>query len=251
MGRLEGKSVVITGAGSGIGRAASLIFTKEGAKLLAVDKSDAVDETVKLVRDAGGAAEAMRADAGVEQDVAGFVGKAVSAYGKLDVIWANAGISGGWVPLHDQTRRAVERDPAGQPDRAVPRGEARLAADDEAGARRLDHLHRIGRGPEGQCRRQSLQRQQGRRDQPGADVILRADRHRHSRQRDLPRPDRDRHDAQRPSRRRAKPARKTRSARSIRRSAAASRTKSRRWDCSSPATRPPTSTARHFRSMAA
>jgi NAD(P)-dependent dehydrogenase (short-subunit alcohol dehydrogenase family) len=103
MGRLEGKSVVITGAGSGIGRAASLMFTKEGAKLLAVDKSDGVDETVKLVRAAGGTAEAMKADAGSEQDVAAYVGKAVSAYGKLDVIWANAGISGGWVPLHDQT----------------------------------------------------------------------------------------------------------------------------------------------------
>src|SRR5262245_29879998 len=103
MGRLEGKSVVITGAGSGIGRAASLMFTKEGAKLIAVDKTDAVDETVKLVRAAGGTAEAMKADAGLEQDVAAVVGKAVSAYGKLDVVWANAGISGGSVPLHDQT----------------------------------------------------------------------------------------------------------------------------------------------------
>lgn len=103
MGRLEGKSIIITGAGSGIGRAASLMFTKEGAKLLAVDKTDAVDETVKLVRDAGGIAEALKGDAGSEQDVSGFIGKAVSAYGKLDVIWANAGISGGWVPLHDQT----------------------------------------------------------------------------------------------------------------------------------------------------
>ena len=103
MGRLEGKSIVITGAGSGIGRAASLLFTREGAKLIAVDKTDAVDETVKMVRAAGGTAEAVQADAGSEADVAAFIGKAVSAYGKLDAIWANAGISGGWVPLHDQT----------------------------------------------------------------------------------------------------------------------------------------------------
>ena len=41
MGRLEGKSVIITGAGSGIGRAASLLFTKEGARLIAVDRSEA------------------------------------------------------------------------------------------------------------------------------------------------------------------------------------------------------------------
>jgi len=46
-GRLEGKSVIITGAGSGIGRAASLLFTKEGARLIAVDRSDGVTETVE------------------------------------------------------------------------------------------------------------------------------------------------------------------------------------------------------------
>ena len=49
MGRLEGKSVIITGAGSGIGRAASLLFTKEGAKLIAVDKTEGVKETVEQV----------------------------------------------------------------------------------------------------------------------------------------------------------------------------------------------------------
>ena len=50
MGRLEGKSVIITGAGSGIGRAASLLFTKEGAKLIAVDRTDGVNETVAQVK---------------------------------------------------------------------------------------------------------------------------------------------------------------------------------------------------------
>jgi NAD(P)-dependent dehydrogenase (short-subunit alcohol dehydrogenase family) len=50
MGRLEGKSVIITGAGSGIGRAASLLFTKEGAKLFAVEKTDGVKEPVEPVR---------------------------------------------------------------------------------------------------------------------------------------------------------------------------------------------------------
>jgi len=64
MGRLEGKSVIITGAGSGIGRAASLLFTKEGAKLIAVDRAEGVKETVEQVRKAGGTAEAVMADAG-------------------------------------------------------------------------------------------------------------------------------------------------------------------------------------------
>ncbi|HWW47488.1 MAG TPA: SDR family oxidoreductase [Xanthobacteraceae bacterium] len=103
MGRLEGKSVVITGAGSGIGRAASLMFTKEGAKLIAVDVTDGVKETVELVRKAGGTAEAVIGDAGSESDVADFIAKAVATYGKLDAIWANAGISGGLVPIAEQT----------------------------------------------------------------------------------------------------------------------------------------------------
>src|SRR3954454_15917186 len=103
MGRLEGKSVIITGAGSGIGRAASLLFTKEGAKLIAVDRTEGVKETVELVRKAGGTAEAVMADAGSEQDVMAFIAKAVSAYGRLDAIWANAGVSGGLVPLPEQT----------------------------------------------------------------------------------------------------------------------------------------------------
>ena len=103
MGRLEGKSVIITGAGSGIGRAASLLFTREGAKLIAVDKTDGVKETVEQVRKAGGTAEAVMADAGSEKDVQDFIAKAIATYGKLDVIWANAGISGGLVPIPEQT----------------------------------------------------------------------------------------------------------------------------------------------------
>src|SRR6202453_179201 len=103
MGRLEGKSVIITGAGSGIDRAASLLFTREGARLIAVDRAEGVKETGEQVRQAGGTAEAVLADAGSEKDVMAFIAKAMSAYGRLDAIWANAGISGGLVPLPDQT----------------------------------------------------------------------------------------------------------------------------------------------------
>lgn len=103
MGRLEGKSVIITGAGSGIGRAASLMFTREGAKLIAVDKTDGVKETAEQVKKAGGTVEAVMADAGTESDVKSFIAKAISSYGKLDAIWANAGISGGLVPIAEQT----------------------------------------------------------------------------------------------------------------------------------------------------
>jgi NAD(P)-dependent dehydrogenase (short-subunit alcohol dehydrogenase family) len=103
MGRLEGKSVIITGAASGIGRAAAQLFAREGARLIIVDRSDAVKETATLVSDAGGTVEAVMADAGSEKDVQGFIDKAVTKYGQLDAIWANAGISGGLVPLAEQT----------------------------------------------------------------------------------------------------------------------------------------------------
>jgi NAD(P)-dependent dehydrogenase (short-subunit alcohol dehydrogenase family) len=103
MGRLQDKSVIITGAASGIGRAASLLFTQEGARLIAVDRSEAVHETAELVRAQGGTVQAMVADAGDEDDVKAFIAKAIAAHGKLDAIWANAGVSGGLVPLAEQT----------------------------------------------------------------------------------------------------------------------------------------------------
>jgi NAD(P)-dependent dehydrogenase (short-subunit alcohol dehydrogenase family) len=103
MGRLAGKSVIITGAGSGIGRAAALLFCREGAKLIAVDRTEAVQDTVAEVHQAGGIAEAVLADAGSEPDVIGFIARAVKTHGRLDAIWANAGISGGLVALPDQT----------------------------------------------------------------------------------------------------------------------------------------------------
>jgi NAD(P)-dependent dehydrogenase (short-subunit alcohol dehydrogenase family) len=103
MGRLEGKSVIITGAGSGIGRAASLLFAKEGAKLIVVDRTEGVNETAEQVRKAGGTAQGVTADAGSEKEVVSYIEKALSSYGSLDAIWANAGISGGLVPLAEQT----------------------------------------------------------------------------------------------------------------------------------------------------
>jgi len=103
MNRLQDKSVIITGAGSGIGRAASLLFAKEGAKLIAVDRAESVKATVEKIRKAGGAADAVMADTGSEQDVIAFIDKAMKTHGRLDVIWANAGISGGRLPIAEQT----------------------------------------------------------------------------------------------------------------------------------------------------
>ncbi len=104
MPRLAGKVAVITGAGSGIGRESALKFAREGAKVIAVDKTaDAVTATAEQIRSAGGVADAIAADAGSEAEVAGFVDQAVARHGTLDVIFANAGIAGGWFRTVDLT----------------------------------------------------------------------------------------------------------------------------------------------------
>ena len=102
MGRLSGKTAIITGAGSGIGRASAILFAQEGANLVIADKMDSVNETAKLVAEAGGKAIALVGDAGEEAFVESLIGRAVSEYGGLDVVWANAGISGGWTTFDEQ-----------------------------------------------------------------------------------------------------------------------------------------------------
>ncbi len=104
MARLKGKRAIVTGAGSGIGRASARLFAAEGAAVLVVDKAAAaVEETAAQIRSAGGTAIAVAADAGSEPEVQGFIGRAVAELGGLDVIYANAGVSGGLVPLFEQT----------------------------------------------------------------------------------------------------------------------------------------------------
>ncbi|WP_242130314.1 glucose 1-dehydrogenase [Sphingobium sp. Sx8-8] len=91
---LEGKSVVITGAGSGVGRAASLLFAQHGARLVCVDiNMEWAEETARQVREAGGMAEALRCDVRVYDEVAGAIDRAVAAYGRLDVMYNNAGVA--------------------------------------------------------------------------------------------------------------------------------------------------------------
>ncbi len=103
MGRLEGRTAVITGAASGIGRAASLLFAREGARMVCCDRAEAVDETADMIKAAGGHAIALVGDAGDEAFVVDYIARAQKAFGSLDVVWANAGISGGFAPLHEQT----------------------------------------------------------------------------------------------------------------------------------------------------
>lgn len=100
MGRLEGKRAIVTGAASGIGRASAILFAREGAAVLVVDRDEpGLRETAARIAAAGGHAQAEPGDAGRDADVARCVARAVSAFGGLDIVHANAGISGGTVPL--------------------------------------------------------------------------------------------------------------------------------------------------------
>ena len=94
-GLLEGKSALITGGGGGIGRATALIFAREGARLAVSDASeDAARQTVALVNEAGGQAIALGGDVTDAGAVAAMVKAAVSAHGRLDCAFNNAGIAG-------------------------------------------------------------------------------------------------------------------------------------------------------------
>jgi NAD(P)-dependent dehydrogenase (short-subunit alcohol dehydrogenase family) len=91
--RLHGKVAVITGASSGIGRATALLFSTEGAKVVVSDiDSDGGNETVRMIGDRNGDAFFVQADVSRGEDVRKMIGKTVEQYGKLDILFNNAGI---------------------------------------------------------------------------------------------------------------------------------------------------------------
>lgn len=89
MGVLDGKVAIVTGAASGIGRAAAELFVREGAAVVAADRV-AGDGMTQL-------------DAGSEDEVKGLVERSVADFGGLDIIFANAGISGGMASMFEQS----------------------------------------------------------------------------------------------------------------------------------------------------
>jgi len=101
--RFTGKSIIVTGAGSGIGRAAATLFAAEGGSVIAADMSDTIHAAVEAIREAGGTAIAVEMDAGSEPDVAETVELACAEFGGLDIFYANAGISGGLESVLEQS----------------------------------------------------------------------------------------------------------------------------------------------------
>jgi NAD(P)-dependent dehydrogenase (short-subunit alcohol dehydrogenase family) len=104
--RLSGKVALITGAGMGIGREASLLFAEHGARVIVADiNHQAADETVVLVRAAGGEAMAVSGDVALEADVKRLVEEGVQAFKALHILYNNAGVL--W---KDRDRSVLETD---------------------------------------------------------------------------------------------------------------------------------------------
>jgi NAD(P)-dependent dehydrogenase (short-subunit alcohol dehydrogenase family) len=115
-GLLSGKSAVITGAGSGVGREAAVLFAREGAKLVLADiRTDLLEEAVAAVKAAGGEGRAVRCDVSRKAEVEAAVAAAAQAYGRLDVIFNNVGIpspktaQGQLTPLADNSEEEIDR----------------------------------------------------------------------------------------------------------------------------------------------
>ena len=94
-GRLAGKIALVTGASRGLGRATALRFAREGAAVAVnyAERGDAAEEVVAAIRQAGGRALALRANVAKQPEVAAMVARALDAFGRLDVLVNNAGVS--------------------------------------------------------------------------------------------------------------------------------------------------------------
>ncbi len=105
-GRLQDKVTVITGAGSGMGKAMAEIFSAQGAKLVLADISGKQHEVASAL---GKDAVAVHCDVSSEADVQAMIAKAEDTFGRLDVLCNNAGFGGGMAALHEQSLETWDR----------------------------------------------------------------------------------------------------------------------------------------------
>jgi len=105
-GRLVNKVAVITGAGSGMGKATAELFVAEGAKVVCADISGKQNDVAAAL---GNAAVAVHADVSNEADIQNMIATAEQKFGRLDILVNNAGFGGGMKALHEQTTEAFDR----------------------------------------------------------------------------------------------------------------------------------------------
>jgi NAD(P)-dependent dehydrogenase (short-subunit alcohol dehydrogenase family) len=109
-GELRGKVALITGAGSGIGEAAARLFAREGAKVAALGRTaDELQATVDRINGEGGEAMTVLADIAQADQMERAIGEVQAKWGRLDVVFANAGINGVWAPLEELTPEEWDR----------------------------------------------------------------------------------------------------------------------------------------------
>lgn len=110
MGKLDGKVAIITGSGSGIGRAIAILFAKEGAKVVVTCRTiKSGEETVNSIKEAGNEAIFIRTDVSKAEDVKHLIKATIDSYGKLNVICNNAGIDEKNTPLAKVTEESFDR----------------------------------------------------------------------------------------------------------------------------------------------
>ena len=103
--RLEGKVTIITGAGSGMGKAMAEKFAEEGARVVCADRSGKQDEVAAAI---GDSAIAVPADVAISADVQNMISAAEKAFGRLDVLCNNAGFGGPIMPLAEQSEETFD-----------------------------------------------------------------------------------------------------------------------------------------------
>lgn len=110
MGRLEGKVAIITGASSGIGQATAVLFAKEGANVVVAARNiDGLNETVNMIKAAAGEGMAVKTDTTIEKEVQNMVDTTIRKYGKLDILFNNAGMQNTGKPIHEVRLEDWER----------------------------------------------------------------------------------------------------------------------------------------------
>lgn len=101
---LDGKVALVTGGGSGIGKATAILFAKEGARVAVLGPTeDELKEAVREIEGAGGDGLALVADISKPEEVEEAVRTLKDRWGRLDVVFANAGVNGVWAPVDELT----------------------------------------------------------------------------------------------------------------------------------------------------